>query len=333
MNFSSPTLATIAPPLPARQTTWRNLIEAWRRSKGGILEREVIGISQDREPVYRLAIQEFTQVFTNNHPSEITLADAQRYIRYIQTDSDIAPTTMQHRIGCLRNLLKVGMREGLVEANVYEGLVIATPAGTEDERGYRPFTKQELIAIFTELKANHSKHRTQLCYLLLCTACRLNDALQLRSFDLQQTDTGIWYFNWKHEPTAALTMLLKSKSRNNRQTPLHQRLLEEGLLDLDRSKPRRLLADNMPTKSSYSALFKAILQKQVIWESRRTGLHSIRGTAKDLQREAGITAETRMAITAHTSRDAGASMYGDGLQMQPKVLYEQLKKLDLSWLP
>lgn len=333
MNFSPPALEAIAPPLPTRQTTWRDLIEAWRRSKGGILERDGIGISQDREPVYHLAIQEFQRIITDKAPSALTLEDARAYMRYLQTDSAIAPRTQQHRVGCLRHLLKIGMREGLVEANVFEGQVITTPAGSDDEKGYRPFTKQELVAIFTELKANHTRHRTQLCYLLLCTGCRLNDALQLRSFDLRQTDTGIWYFNWKHEPTSVLPMLLKSKSRNNRQTPLHQRLIDEGILDLDRSKPRRLLADNMPTKSSYSAWFKLILQKQGIWESRRTGLHSIRGTAKDLQREAGIPAEIRMALTAHTSRDAGESMYGDGLQQQPKVLYEQLKKLDLTWLP
>ena len=89
----------------------------------------------------------------------------------------------------------------------------------------------------------------------------------------------------------------------------------------------------MPSKSSYSAWFKLILQKQGIWESRRTGLHSIRGTSKDLQREAGIPAEIRMALTAHSLRDAGESMYGDGLQKQPDVLFKELKKLDLSWLP
>lgn len=333
LDFSPPSLATIAPPLPTRQTTWRDLIEAWRRSKGGILERDGIGISQEREPVYHLAIQEFQRVITNNPPSEITLTDARRYIRYLQTESKLAPKTQQDRIVCLRNLLKIGMREGLVEANAFKGLVIATPAGSEDEKGYRPFTKAEMIAIFTELKAKHSKHRQQLCYLLLCSGCRLSDALQLRSFDLQQTDTGIWFFNWKHEPTAPLPMLLKSKAKNNRQTPLHPRLISEGILDLDRSRTRRLLADDMSTKYTYSSWFKRVLQGQGIWESRRTGLHSLRGTAKDLQREAGISVEIRMALTAHTSRDAGESRYGDGLQRQPDVLFKELKKLDLSWLP
>ena len=56
-------------------------------------------------------------------------------ISYLQTDREIAPKTQQHRIGSLRNLLKVEMREGLLETNVFEGLVIATPAGSEEERG------------------------------------------------------------------------------------------------------------------------------------------------------------------------------------------------------
>ena len=50
LDFSPPNLAAIAPPLPRRQTTWRDLVEAWRRSKGGILERDGIGI---RQPIGR----------------------------------------------------------------------------------------------------------------------------------------------------------------------------------------------------------------------------------------------------------------------------------------
>lgn len=333
MDFSPPKLETIAPPLPHKQTTWADLLDEWRISKGGVVEVDGVGVSERREEVYQVSIKEFTRVITDHSASAITIANARAYIRYLQTDSGLSPRTQQHRITCLKHLLKIGVRAGLVQENVFADQVISTPAGTNDERGYRAFTKAELIMIFTELKTNHDKHHQQLCYILLCTGCRLNDALQLRSFDLQRTDADVWFFNWKHDPSHQLPMLLKSRSKNNRQTPLHPRLIAEGITELDHSGVHRLLGGDMPKAQCYSHWFRKLLIRLGIWEPRKLCLHSIRGSAKDLQREAGMTVDQRMAMTAHTSRDIGESSYGEGLQMQPSILYKHLALLDLSWLP
>ena len=128
-------------------------------------------------------------------------------------------------------------------------------------------------------------------------------------------------------------MLLKSRSKNNRQTPLHPRLIAEGITELDHSGVHRLLGGDMPKAQCYSHWFRKLLIRLGIWEPRKLCLHSIRGSAKDLQREAGMTVDQRMAMTAHTSRDIGESSYGEGLQMQPSILYKHLALLDLSWLP
>lgn len=62
-------------------------------------------------------------------------------------------------------------------------------------------------------------------------------------------------------------------------------------------------------------------------------LHSLRGTVKDLWREAGIPVDVRSALTGHVSRDVGEASYGIGLQMQPEVLAKELIKVKFEWLP
>jgi len=155
--------------------------------------------------------------------------------------------------------------------------------------------------------------------------------MQLRTTDLKQTEKGIWYFDWKHEPLGQWPMLLKSKAQNNRQCPIHPRLIERGLLDLDRSYQGRLFPD-MASSSAASTWFKKLLIRAEIWEPRKTVLHSLRGTAKDLWREAGVPMEFRSAFTGHSSRDVGEASYGVGLKQMPDVMHKELIKVDLSFL-
>ena len=231
MDFSPPRIAEIAPPLPTRQVSWLDLLEAWRRSTGGVLEVDGYGVSSEREQPYRVAIKEFTRHIGDISPSELISERARAYINWLQEESGLAVWTMQARVTCLRNLLKIGPKGGLISRNPFTTAAIRTPAGVTDAQGYRPFTKQELIAIFIEVKRRNAPMKTMLIYTLLCTVCRLNTALQLRTTDLKRTKGGVWYFDWRHEPTATLPVLLKSKSKNNRQTPLHQRLIDEGMLN------------------------------------------------------------------------------------------------------
>ena len=332
-DFTPPRLAEIAPPLPKRQTSWRDLFEGWRRSTGGVLEVDGYGVSQQREMPYKGAIREFSEQIGDVPPSEVTVKQARRYVSWLQSSSGIAVRTMQTRLTCLRNLMKVGIEDGLLESNPFTATSIRSPAGVLDQQGYRAFSKEGLIAIFTELNQREMSMKHMLIYVLLCTGCRLSDALQLRMSDLKTTASGIWFFDWKHEPTADLPVLLKSKSKNNRLTPLHSVLIEKGLLAWQQPAAGRLLGDNIATQSAYSSFFKNLLKRVGIYEPKKTVLHSLRGTAKDLWREAGIPVDVRLALTGHVSRDVGESSYGAGLQMQPEVLAKELMKVDLSWLP
>ena len=333
MDFSPPRLAEVVPPLPKRQASWRDLFDAWLRSTGGVLEQDGYGVSQGRQAPYLRTIAEFKQQISDATPAEVTVEDARRYLRWLQVDSGLSVRSQQGRLTCIRNLLRIGVRDGKIDTNVFTDVVLSTPAGIDDAQGYRPFTKPELIRIFTTLKEEKLPQRQIVPWILLCTGCRLSEALQLRTKDVQQTEAGTLFINWEHEPLAKPPMLLKTKTKNNRQCPVHPRLLTEGFSKLPKKKSGLLLPGEQKSVVAWSKWFERLLRALDIYEKRRTTLHSLRGTAKDLQREAGLTVDVRNALTGHSSRDVGESSYGRGLRFMPDTLHQELLKVDLEWLP
>lgn len=332
MNFSSPRLAEVAPPTPKRQTSWRDLFKAWFQSTGGVLETDGYGVSQERQRPYQVAIKEFEANLSSNPPSALTIGDARAYVSWLEQNSGLSPRSQQARLICMKNLLKIGVQRGLVDANPFAELAINTPAGLNDEQGYRPFTKEELITIFKTLKRETALHYRLVPYILLATGCRLSEAVQLRTTDLKQSEAGLWFIDWKHEPTAQLPMLLKTKAKNNRCCPMHKLLVEAGLPRHQSEEAARVFPD-APTTTAFSQWFKKKLVGLGMWEKKKTVLHSIRGSARDLWREAGIPQDYRNALTGHASREVGESYYGQGLSQMPDAVYKQLAKVDFSWLP
>ena len=84
---------------------------------------------------------------------------------------------------------------------------------------------------------------------------------------------------------------------------------------------------------SVSNWFGYFLRDLGIYEKHSTCLHSFRGTAIDMWRRARIPEDVRRALTAHSSADIQEKSYGENLKMMPDVLYKEIAKVDLSWLP
>ena len=49
-DFSEPKLKSIAPPMPKIKATWAQMLEAWERSTGGVLETDGYGVSGPVNP-------------------------------------------------------------------------------------------------------------------------------------------------------------------------------------------------------------------------------------------------------------------------------------------
>ena len=318
-DFSEPKLKETAPPMPKVKATWAEMLAAWERSTGGTLEIDGYGV----------AIREIQQVLPGISPDDFHIAAVHRYTEGMLDESPLTIGTAQARLKCFKHLYKVGKAAGLVSANPFEELSIKRPASTNEALSYQSFSKHELIQIFKHLKPRASADDWLMCWILLTTGCRINECLQLRTFDLKQTKAGVWFFDWRHEPTAPLPMLLKSKDKNNRQCPMHERLIKEGVLDLLKTRDGRLFPHARHT-SSTAHWMAARLREIDIFEKRKKTLLSFRNAFKDICREAGIPVDVREAFTGHTSAELGEREYGIGLAQMPDKLNEYMQRVDLS---
>ena len=61
-DFSEPKLKAIAPSMPKIKASWAQMLEAWERSTGGLLETDGYGVSRTRKSRYGVAIREIQQV-------------------------------------------------------------------------------------------------------------------------------------------------------------------------------------------------------------------------------------------------------------------------------
>ena len=98
---------------------------------------------------------------------------------------------------------------------------------------------------------------------------------------------------------------------SNRQCLIYKRLVTAGFLDAWTASDKQLCPD-APTTPSYSIWFRDRLVKLDLWMFKKTVIHSLRGSARDLWREAGTPQKFRNAFTGHASKDVGETKYGTG---------------------
>jgi len=170
---------------------------------------------------------------------------------------------------------------------------------------------------------------------LLCTGSRSAEIIRIRTGDIKKSKAGNVYFDFVHRPRDEYPTSLKGGDAGERKTPLHPRLIKQGhYKSIDRGGNGYLMTAYTTETSSWTSWFRdQILKPLEIYEQGTTGLHSLRNTAIDLWREAGIDAEFRRAFVAHASKDVQDKIYGSGLKNMPEVLVKELTKVDLSWLP
>jgi integrase len=109
-------------------------------------------------------------------------------------------------------------------------------------------------------------------------------------------------------------------------------LVTAGFLDAWTASDKQLCPD-APTTPAYSIWFRDRLVKLVLWVFKKTVIHSLRGSARDLWREAGIPQEFCHAFTGHASKAVAETKYRQGLKMMADITAKEFKKVDLSWSP
>ncbi len=331
-DYSPPELSKVAPPPPKRLVSWEDLFKCWRISVGGVMEEDGYGISTKRDAHYLTAIKEIQKALGELTPIEVTPALARKYIEYLHTETNLSVRTKQKRISLLLTLYKQGIREGLVDINPFSSLQIITPVELVETSGYVSLDREQLILVFKEFAKIRGIYHWFIPWICLVTGCRIAEALQLRTWDIKQTDNGIWYFDWKHQATGEYPILLKTHSKGNKQIPIHPALIKQGILDIDRSSRGRLFPEAKQTSSTWSQIFLRVTQRAGIYEKRKYTFHSLRNNFKTMCREAGVPEDIRSAIQGHTPSSLGEKSYGKPLAQLPDVLYEQIIKLNFDFI-
>ncbi len=331
-DYSPPELSKVAPPPPKRLVSWEDLFRCWRISVGGVMEEDGYGISTQRDRHYLTVIEEIQKALGKITPTEVTPPIARTYIEYLHTQTNLSVRTKQKRISLLLTLYRQGIREGLITNNPFSSLQITTPVELVESSGYSSLDEEQLILIFSEIARAEAIHRRLVPWICLTTGCRMAEALQLRTWDIKQTDTGIWYFDWKYQAVCDYPMMLKTHSKGNKMIPMHPALIRQGILGIDRSERGRLFPQANQSSSSWSRWFGRLTDRIGIYEKRKYTFHSLRNTFKTMCREAGVPEDIRSAIQGHTPSSLGEKSYGKPLAQLPDVLYEQVIKLNFDFI-
>jgi len=202
--------------------------------------------------------------------------------------------------------------EGAIEANPLVNLNLSD-FGTKTKH-YKPFEPAQLHALFA---MSMPEQERLLLEILVTTGMRLDEAALLTWKQVKELD-GIRYFDLsdaivKNKASARLVALPDCLTLPPRGTGR----LFDYTVDVDGKASNRA-----------SRVLGEIIKKL---PSKHKGqvVHSLRGTLKDLLRDAGVSKETNDYITGHSGSDV-ASTYGSGPSLM--VRYEAVNKVKHPWL-
>lgn len=328
-DYSVADIQSKPPPLPTSRATFDMLLDRWLIEAGGVRESDGIGISQNRIKKYNYVIRLIKEHSGKQFPSDLNVADARAFVAHLQ-QQDGSPTTKQNKLQTLNNLMRIGLRTGLISTNPFEGMQLKIPKGATIN-SYRSFTDNELIKIFDYLNTLGNNERSMLVTALLMTGARCADISYIRHTDVKQNADGIWYFDFVDDPDGVYPHSLKGGASDERHTPLHPSLIERGFLKLVDTSAEGYIFSCQNT-DVISAWFRRLLNKLNLYE-KGVALHGMRGTAIDSFRKARLPMDVRRAMTAHSSRDVQDRVYGSGLQNMESVLFKEISQVDWSFLP
>jgi integrase len=261
-------------------------------------------------------------------PSNANKRRALRGLRPLQAASEadrlglplMSRTTANGYISAMSALFRWAAREGLVERNVAEGLLLPETTHKRDAR--RPFSTEQLNTIlgsevFGEPRATWD-HRQWVFLLGLYAGLRLNEACTLTCDDVVERD-GVPVVLVR--PDEAGVKKLKSRAAR-RAVPLHPVLVRLGFLDHVRRRReaggRALFPDLRPDRRGY---YSDAFQK---WFGRhlrkvgaaapRTSFHSTRHCFRDALREAGAPRDVVLALGGWAGGGGTEDLYGGGLR-------------------
>lgn len=270
------------------------------------------------------ALDEFCQfVGPTKDAASLKPRDAYRYAEALSETK--SQKTIAKKIGYVRQCLNWAVRQGHLELNPFVELSLSK-YGTKGS-GWKPFTREELTKLF---KLDMEPHERALLSILATTGMRLDEAALLKWDDIKLHD-GTRYFDLTDRmetvknigsarqvpvPAEAYSAIVNYKLHHQLGNELSERLFPQY----------RLNADGKAQGPASKALMVLVRQ---ITDDRKKVVHSLRGSFKDMLRDAGVSKEINDFITGHSGNDV-ASGYGTGPSLKTKA--EAMALVDFSFI-
>ena len=270
---------------------------------------------QKTKDAARRQIERFVGMIGNLKLDQIEKSHAYDYAQALD-EAGYAHKTIRSSVSAVSTMLEWCERKRLIKLSPFVNLKLAN-YGTA-AKSYRPFDKPELHQIFSlDMPA---QERTLLS-ILITTGMRLDEAALLTWERVKEVD-GIRYISLFEEGSDAVIV---KNSQSNRLVAL------PDCLKLPERATGRLFdyradRDGKAENAASRALMKVIRQ---VTDDKMKVVHSLRGTLKDLLRDAGVTKEVNDFITGHSQGDE-AGKYGSGPSLETK--YKAVNAVDHPWL-
>jgi len=247
----------------------------------------------------------------------------------------MSASTANSYITKLSALFRWAVREGLIERNPAEGLML--PEGTHKRDARLPFSIDQLNAILSSAIFREPRerwdHRQWVFVVALFSGLRLNEACTLTCDDLEKRD-GVDVILVR--PDEEGRKRLKSRAAR-RMVPVHPTLKKLGFLaylERQRADGHEVLFPGLKPdrrgyySDGYQKWFARLLKKAGA-AAPRTSFHSTRHNFRDQLREMGAPRDITLALGGWAG-DGTADHYGGGLQ--PRTLLRWVRKIAYAGL-
>ncbi|MCK5550768.1 MAG: site-specific integrase, partial [Hyphomicrobiaceae bacterium] len=309
--------------------TFRLAVDFW----GG--DHFVGGIDKARARDFKALLLKLPTNMTQRFPGK-TLQEAVDEGEKIDLPT-ISSKTINKKISNVSTLFNWLKDQGYVQENPFSGLTVKELSG---RRRRDPFNPDQLRRLFSQgvfanghvSQANRASLQDLENFWIpligLFTGMRLGEIAQLDAVDIRQVQ-DVWIFDIHDRADHHL-----KTCASNRQVPVHQSLIDMGLLDYrealmsdgnQRLFPAMEKASDGFESSAFSKRFSRYLTKSGVKTDRRLTFHSFRHTMKDMMREAGIDRSVQDAICGHDDGSVQAN-YGRGYSAN--ALYKQLHRIN-----
>lgn len=281
-----------------------------------------------------LYLRRFVETVGEVPPRSVTAAHARQFRDALAKDPRIKKSAAKH-IHALSRLFNIGVSEGLVDTNPFQGIKALRPVGRKlsAEKGKKPFSVDQARAILAALETldltqERWRDFRHILRLLIYHGPRSGELCVLRPEDIVKVE-GIHVMRL-HDEADGVTIKTEPSIRD---VPIHpacrdfQKYVEDA-----RKQGRPWVFNSLPTwdtgrAGKFQQMASKFLRDTIGITDKKITMHSARHYWIALARAVGMDKITRVSITGHSmGSDDHDGTYGSAPSL--KVRYEWLKKID-----